>query len=407
MKKNVLTLTLVILTNFLSWAQTYEEGKMYLGHNNYVKYRAGNIPIIITAPHGGRLKPASIPDRKCSGCVLEMDANTNELAFQIDTALQAEFGGFPYIITNELHRSKFDANREIGDAADGSAEAEVSFHEWHKFIQAAKDDIIARFGKGILIDLHGHGHTIQRLELGYLLQDDDWRQSDKRLNTSSFLKRTSIKNLILTNPDSSTAAELLRGEFALGTLLAANGYPAVPSMQDIAPQRDDKYFDGGYNTQRHGSRDSTTIDAIQIECNFKGVRNTAAYRKAFASKVAIALKTYLKKHYFPTMTPVSLAEFNVRPIDSLSSKGNLLTWKTKSEVKMAGFDIQRSTDGKIFSKWKTVDSKAKNGNSNTALEYAIEDDTPLSNITLYRLKLKEISGKFIFSPTITVESPNK
>ncbi|MBL7813808.1 MAG: hypothetical protein JNL70_02295 [Saprospiraceae bacterium] len=407
MDKKLLTICLFFFLFCGLHAQSYEVGKTYFGKNDYVQYRAGNIPIIITAPHGGRLKPEGIPDRKCAGCVVEMDANTKELAWQIDSALQIEFGGLPHIIVNELHRSKFDANRDIDDAADGNAAVEISFHEWHQFIQAAKDDIKARFGKGLLIDLHGHGHAVQRLEIGYLLQDDDWRKSDKTLDTPQYFKRTGIKNLILHNVDSLSGSEMLRGAFALGTLLAVNGYPAVPSVQDPAPQKEETYFDGGYNTQRHGSRDSTTIDAIQIECNNKGVRNSYVLRRAFATKLALVLKTYLKKHYFPTMTPVSLAAFTVKPIDSTQAKGNRLTWKTYSEVRMSGFDIQRSTDGKVFSKWKTVESKALGGNSNTPLEYTIDDETPLSKTTIYRLKLKEISGKFIFSPMVTVESPTK
>ena len=293
------------LTLLIAWfyattimAQTYQAGTVYLGTKNYVEYDAGNLPIIITAPHGGYTEPTTIPDRNCINCTTIMDANTQELARQIDTALRQEFGCVPHIIINRLHRKKLDANREIVEAANGATEAEVAWREWHEYIQAAKNDVVRRYGRGLLIDLHGHGHTIQRLEVGYLWDDPDLRLSDSVLSTPQYINRLSIKNLVLNNRNNLNAAQLVRGQFALGTLLATNGFPAVPSHQDVAPVVGDLYFNGGYNTQRHGSRDSTTIDGIQIECNFTGVRNTYANRKRFATELATALKVYLGKHYF-------------------------------------------------------------------------------------------------------------
>ena len=298
MKKRLFTLLFTLFHALIAHSQAYQAGVTYLGTQNYIEFRAGNLPIIITAPHGGRLEPTTIPDRNCATCTTVMDGNTLELAYQIDTAIRQVFGCFPNIIVNRLHRKKLDANREIVEAAGGSAEAEVAWEEWHKFIQAAKNDIVRRYGRGILIDLHGHGHTIQRLELGYLTTESDLRLSDATLATPPYRDKMSIKNLVLNNLNGFNAAQLVRGQFALGTLLAANNFPAVPSQQDPAPAVADEYFNGGYNTFRHGSRDSTTIDAIQIECNFTGVRSTFEARRSFATQLANSLKLYLGKHYF-------------------------------------------------------------------------------------------------------------
>jgi N-formylglutamate amidohydrolase len=298
MKKPLFSLFFTLFHALIAHSQAYQAGVTYLGTQNYIEFRAGNLPIIITAPHGGRLEPTTIPDRNCATCTTVMDGNTMELAYQIDTALRQAFGCFPNIIVNRLHRKKLDANREIVEAALGSADAELAWQEWHKFIQAAKNDVVRRYGRGILIDLHGHGHTIQRLELGYLTTESDLRLSDATLATPQYRDKMSIKNLVLNNRNNFNALQLLRGEFALGTLLAANNFPSVPSQQDPAPAVADEYFNGGYNTGRHGSRDSTTIDAIQIECNFTGVRNTFDTRRAFATQLANTLKVYLGKHYF-------------------------------------------------------------------------------------------------------------
>eukprot|EP01035_Chromulina_nebulosa_P041260 gene41260-55805_t len=38
-------------------------GQSYFGTERYVEYVAGDLPIVLTSPHGGRLKPDTIPDR--------------------------------------------------------------------------------------------------------------------------------------------------------------------------------------------------------------------------------------------------------------------------------------------------------------------------------------------------------
>jgi N-formylglutamate amidohydrolase len=38
-------------------------GKSIFGTNKFIEYRVGNIPVIITAPHGGKDIPENIPER--------------------------------------------------------------------------------------------------------------------------------------------------------------------------------------------------------------------------------------------------------------------------------------------------------------------------------------------------------
>jgi N-formylglutamate amidohydrolase len=387
-----------LISSFSAFGQ-YQVGTVYYGVNNYIEYRAGNLPIIITAPHGGTLEPASIPDRNCTGCVYVQDANTDDLAAKMDAALRTALGGYPHIIINHLHRKKLDANREIVEAADGNAEAEAAWREWETFVLAAKANVVQNSGKGLMLDMHGHGHTIQRLELGFALSGSQLRLSDATLAGTTYRNQTTIRNNITNNPNSFNTPQMLRGDFALGTLLAARGYPSVPSQQDVAPMVGEDYFDGGYNVVRHGSRDSTTIDAIQIECNYTGVRNTSANRTAFATQSAAAIKTYLQKHYFSTL-PITLLKFEGFRFGTV----NRLMWKTETEINNKGFDIERSTDGKAFEKWAYVPSKTKNGNSNAPFDYEIDDNTPLSNLTYYRLKQTDFDGKTTYSPIISIEN---
>jgi N-formylglutamate amidohydrolase len=272
--------------------------EVYYGQQQFVEYRTGNLPVILSVPHGGYLKPIEIPDRNCTGCSYVMDANTQELARTIDSILTIQTGCSPHLIINRLHRIRLDANRDVGDAADGNPTAFNSWASYHQYIEDAKKAVIEKYGRGILIDLHGHGHSIQRLELGYLLDDADLQKIDTDLNTPDYVNRVSIKSLQVRNQATTSLSQLLRGPYSFGTLVAQKGYPAVPSQQIATPLAGELYFSGGYTTERHGSRNNGAIDAIQIECNMQGVRDTGANRLKFANALGQTLQEFLKKYYF-------------------------------------------------------------------------------------------------------------
>lgn len=293
----LLAFTIYLLLSFQSSAQ-FVPGTDYYGTNNYVEYHAGNLPIIISAPHGGYLSPSSIPDRSCTGCVTGRDGQTEELAYLIDSAVRIVFGGYPHIIINKLSRIKLDANREIGQAALGNAAAETAWYEYHDYIQAAKDSCIAHYGSAIYIDLHAHGHTKQRIELGYLISKIELQLTDAVLNASNYQDSSSVKHLKNGLNPTTSFSSILRGSDCMGELLNNRGFPSVPSASDPAPLPTDAYFSGGYNTARHGSRDSSQINGIQFETNYTGIRNSNINRKAFASGLACVIKSYLNQWYF-------------------------------------------------------------------------------------------------------------
>ncbi|MBL7993239.1 MAG: T9SS type A sorting domain-containing protein [Candidatus Kapabacteria bacterium] len=290
-----------IATSIQAGAQTmFIPGQTYFGTNNYIEYTAGNVPIIITASHGGDMSPSEIPTRNCPQCVTTADAATQELVRTVGGSFQRIFGCSPHIIINRLHRRNLDANREIVEAAQGNLQAERAWNEFHLFIDSAKQAVIRSFGRGLYLDVHGHGHSIQRLELGYLLRDNELNLPDDTLNTVRYVGFSSIRSLVGTNTQGIRHAQLLRGDGALGTLLGQRGYPSVPSKQDPFPRIGDDYFDGGYNTARHSSYRGGTIDGLQIECNFVGVRDSPAAIRRFADSLAVAVQEFLRLHYaFP------------------------------------------------------------------------------------------------------------
>ena len=273
-------------------------GQTYTDENGWLEYVPGNAPLVIIAPHGGSLAPSALPDRVCAGCVTVNDANTQELAREIIAAFERRTGAKAHLVVNRLSRRKFDANRDMGEATGGTIALQKPWAWLHAAVDSAKDITTKRHGRGLVIDLHGHAHAVARLELGYLLSESELRQSDATLTASSTMLRSSIAKLS-TDSRSTTdrGVPMLRGPFSLGTLLASAGFPSVPSAQDPAPKVGEEYFNGGFNTQRHGSVQGGALDAIQIECNFAGVRDAPNSRAAFATALANALAIYFERHY--------------------------------------------------------------------------------------------------------------
>ena len=283
---------------------TYVVGQSYFGRNGYIEYLPGNAPVILTAPHGGTLAPIGIPDRTAATCGVTpttvTDLNTAELVRAMRARFLARFGTYPHVIIAHLSRRKLDPNRVSPEADCGNADASAALREWHDFINTAKSTVLQESGKGWYMDMHGHGHAIQRLELGYLLGGSDLERTDAALDAgSNFENASSIRTLSVFSPLSFSA--LLRGPSSLGTLYANNGFRALPSASDPGPEGAD-YFSGGDNTARHscgsgasalGGVTGGNICGVQVETNYTGVRDNAANRDRFGNATAIALESFL------------------------------------------------------------------------------------------------------------------
>ena len=293
---------------------SYVAGQSYPGRNGYIEYLAGNAPVILTAPHGGALLPSSIPDRTAGACggvaTTVTDTNTGELVRAMQQRFFARFGTYPHVIVSLLSRRKLDPNRVSPEADCGNADAAAALEDWHAFINTAKSAVLQATGKGWYMDMHGHGHTIQRLELGYLLADADLNRTDAALDASaSFENTASIRTLSQFSPLSFSA--LLRGSNSLGTLYANNGFPALPSATDPSPNGAE-YFNGGDNTVRHACGSGSTalggtangnICGVQIETHFSGLRDNATNRDRFGDATAIVLEQYLRVHWGLGLAP--------------------------------------------------------------------------------------------------------
>jgi hypothetical protein len=271
----------------------YEPGKSYFGRSNYVEYIAGDLPVIVSAPHGGTLSPSEIASRKEGE--FTSDANTEELARSVQQSFFKYFGHSPHVIICRLDRRKADCNRAIEEGAGADPGARRAWNDFQSFIELARSNVLASAGAGFYIDLHGQSHAVKRIELGYCLTDDQLANTDPVLNEPAYAERSSIRSL--TRRTGVPFSELLRGTNSIGALLAARGYPAVPSSSMPGPGATEPYFDGGYNTRRHSSANGGAIDGLQMEVNYSGVRDTAANRSKFALTLAEVFDAYFTRYY--------------------------------------------------------------------------------------------------------------
>src|SRR5690606_18517561 len=111
-----------LTANFTATLLAPRTDSTYRGRNGYIEYTPGTLPLIISAPHGGGLRPTEIPDRTTGTTVT--DLNTEELARAVAAAFEQRTGERPHLLVSRLARIKLDPNRELAEAAAGNAYAE-------------------------------------------------------------------------------------------------------------------------------------------------------------------------------------------------------------------------------------------------------------------------------------------
>ncbi len=300
--------SLVLLTSIS--AQTFITGQTYYGRNNYIEYKCGNYPLIISGPHAGTINADEMGDRTCGA--VDNDVNTHETILALRDSIFAKTGKYPHVIINHLKRIKLDPNREVAEATCGDTIALISYNEYHAFIDNAKSQVVAQYGKGLYNDFHGHGHTIQRIEVGYILSSDDLAQPDASIDSTVYIDKSGIKYLAGIVP--MTFSQLIRGQKSLGNFFEDQGYPAVPSPSQPNPGTA-SYFNGGYSVSTHGSKPGGTIDGVQFEVNYAGIRDTDPNRRAFAGAYAKIMDRFIQVNYFGASDTTAIE-------DSVVSNGN-------------------------------------------------------------------------------------
>lgn len=397
------------ITPNLIFSQTYTPGVSSFDETGYVEYIPGNLPVIISAAHGGYLTPSEIPDRDCFGCSYLRDSYTQELARTIIDDFFETTGCYPHVVINLLHRRKFDANRDIGEAADGNPTVEQAWQAYHDFLDDAKAQIIEEDGRGLFLDLHGHAHDIQRVELGYLLTKSELQLTDETLNSNNYIEESSLRTLVGDNLQSLGHAELIRGTHSLGTLLENKGVRAVPSAPDPFPNDNESYFSGGYNTNRHGSKNGGNIDGIQIECH-QDIRFDDDLRAMFADSLTKSIHQYIDFHYQENYIGNYCQEvLAVQDIDFRLNYNKVqhtvhLAWQVEREHFYKNFIVEYAKDRHFFKKITEVTSldNVHAPQAYQAVHALTEHDI---GKLYYRIKQVKRDGEYEYSPVINIDIP--
>jgi hypothetical protein len=106
----------------------------------------------------------------------------------------------------------------------------------------------------------------------------------------------------------------------------------------------------------------------------------------------------------PGPLPIELSKFEAKKTTSSCVRWD---WRTESESNNAGFVLEQSLDGKLFSKiqgLQQIESKAQNGSSGTPLDYSKEHcNSSWANTIYFRLKQLDFDQTFSYSKVASVE----
>lgn len=281
----------------------FQVGVAVTDPDGWVEYTPGDMPLLVIAPHGGLLQPTALLARNCtvitatipgSDCTTANDGQTQELARLVVDSLAARTGRRAHLLVNLLHRNRFDGNRDRAEATGNNAQLDRTWTWFHAFADTAKARMVAAGGRGLVLDVHGHGRPLARIEWGYLTGRTTLNATDSVLALQA--TASSLRRLATDARSGDAFPALVRGPQSLGGLLQALGYAGVPSPAQPGPGTED-YFNGGFNTGRHGSRDGGPVDAIQLEAYNVGIRDTPEHRARFAGALAGALQAFLARQY--------------------------------------------------------------------------------------------------------------
>ncbi len=259
--------------------QTVDGQEAAIVASDYVRVESGQLPIIISAPHGGNMNPPGVParsgeglDKGASGFFTGRDTGTEELAEAVADAIEARFGKRPYQVVSRVHRKYLDPNRPADIAFDQPA-MEPVYKLYHDALAKACREVTNVFHAGVLIDIHGQGS-----------RSDTVFRGTKQGLTVTRLRET-------FGPAAHDGPKSLFGQ------LQTRGWIVYPKLSADPNQQVDKEqsgFTGGYIVQTYGSHKSQPIDAMQLE--FGSQYRTSTARPQTAAVLADALADYAKAY---------------------------------------------------------------------------------------------------------------
>jgi hypothetical protein len=128
--------------------------------------------------------------------------------------------------------------------------------------------------------------------------------------------------------------------------------------------------------------------------NEGGTSNTAT-APYYVEKAGITTFSPFTVSRFATPLPVELMTLDAQ----CAGENVIVSWKTASEHNSLNFIVERSEDG---TSWSEIQTVAAAGNSNTIMEYAIEDAGAARGVKYYRLIQTDMDGvQKIYGPVLS------
>ena len=270
-------------------AENYTTGQSYPGLRGFVEYIPGDLPIILTAPHGGDLKPSDLPDLQTGH---GKDNHSMEATLKTAEHIENITGHKPHIILCHLHPFKAYFQRtNIDEAAGEHPDVRQAYFEYQNFTEIARKKILTSWGKGHLFEMHTNGHSEKWTEFGYGVSGAYLNGPDSVLVERQ--KYSTIQEL--ASHDNIDFLDLIKGPNSLGALLEAAGYNSVPSSNNPGPG-DGGYFYSNQNPWRYGSNKGGTLDATHVE-NYWGFMDNSSKQDLYGAAMGAAMVDFVEHFY--------------------------------------------------------------------------------------------------------------
>ncbi len=209
----------------------------------YIEFNQGNIPLIISVPHGGTLKCPFIPKR--SRGIFGIDKGTIEFTKDLIKKIENLDSKSPSYIISKIPRSKIDLNRDEDDAYNqNSLFAREIYTFYHNKIRDLILDNLRIFNYSLLIDIHGF--EANNRPLGF-------RDVDIILGTNN-LESFFPHPIPLKDWDKNVRGDIVKKFIKLNI-------PIAPGH----PRRKEYVLTGGYITQQYGVSQINNSQSMQIE----------------------------------------------------------------------------------------------------------------------------------------------
>jgi N-formylglutamate amidohydrolase len=241
---------------------------------DFVTVRRGTLPVIVSAPHGGRKKVPGVPERVGKGLTnfyTTRDENTAELTEKFAAELKEATGGKPWVVIARFDRKYLDVNRSPKEGYE-SDKARPYYDAYHDALAAACKAVKKEFRRGLLLDIHGNAVHPTAICRG-----------TRNLKTVTLLK----------DRDGMPA---VRGPQSVLGRMERLGYKVMPAGTDDDKAKEASQFTGGHIVGTYGSHTDYGIDAIQLEfgSTLRTKDKYAATAKDLADAVRVFYEAYLK-----------------------------------------------------------------------------------------------------------------